>query len=302
MAHFFGIDIGGSNVKIGLVDSEKGLIEKIKYPTTEIRKGGDFIKNFSKTLEKEFKKFPEVNDIGIGVPGTISADGRSTLELPNLEDLSNTNFLDTLEKDHPGKSFYLENDAHAAALGEYYFGEEKMPEHYIFVTLGTGVGGAAIINHRIFKGGDGNPMEIGHMLAKNGKRLEETIGKAGLMKMINKYLKKNKGSSVIGKNMDIWDTKMLVSAAEEKDKVARKTFKKIGVYLGESLVSTVRLLDIKTIIVGGGISQSWEFVSKPMTKVLKKNLTPYYTDKLEIKKATLGNNAGILGAAALCFK
>lgn len=301
MTHFFGIDIGGSNVKIGLVESEKGLIDKSKYPTIQLRENGKFVENFSKVLKEKFADHPDVEEVGIGVPGTITRDGRSTLELPNLEDLDNTNLIDALELDHPGKKFYLENDAHAAALGEYYFGSEKLPVNYLFITLGTGIGGAAIIDRHVFKGGDGNPMEIGHILSKNGKQLEETIGKSGLMDMVNKYLKKNK-STEIGKNYNKWDTKLLVTAAEKKDKVAVKTFKKVGLYLGEALVSTIRLLDIKTVIVGGGISQSYDFVYKPMKKVLMKNLTPYYTDKIEIKKATLGNNAGILGAAALCFK
>ncbi|MBR9999996.1 MAG: ROK family protein [Cyclobacteriaceae bacterium] len=300
MSHFFGIDIGGSNIKIGLVDSEKGLVDKIKYPTIILRENGKFVENFSRTLKTEFERHPEVKETGIGIPGTISRDGRSTLELPNLEDLDNTDLVETLEADFPGKIFYLENDAHAAALGEYYFGSEKLPENYIFITLGTGVGGAAIINKKVFRGGDGNAMEIGHIMTHEGKELEHIIGKAGLTEMINDFLKSKK--SILGTNITSWDTKTLVSAAQEEDKVAIKIFKKIGLYLGEALVSTVRLFDIKTIIVGGGISQSYDFVYEPMKRVLMENLTPYYTRELDIKKATLGNNAGILGAAALCFK
>jgi glucokinase len=301
MAHFFGIDIGGSNIKIGLVDSEYGLLEKVKYPTKNLRKGDDFVKDFSEILITEFENHPEVEEIGIGVPGTITRDARSTLELPNLGDLGNTNLLATLESDHPGKHFYMDNDAHVAALGEYYFGKEKVPENYVFITLGTGVGGAAIIDHHIFRGGDGNPMEIGHIMSQGSKTLEQIIGKAGLHKMLNSMLKRNK-SDIIGKAVSTWDTKLLVSAAKENDKVALKIFKKIGILLGEALVSTIRILDIKTIIVGGGISQSYDYVIKPMKKVLMNKLTPYYTSQLEIKKATLANEAGIVGAASLCFK
>jgi glucokinase len=300
MALFFGVDIGGSNVKIGLVDSEKGLVDKIKYATITLSENGKFVENFCRTMRTEFERHPDVKETGIGVPGTISRDARSTLELPNLADLDNTSLVEALESDFPGKSFYLENDAHAAALGEYYFGDQQMPENYIFITLGTGVGGAAIIGKKVFRGGDGNAMEIGHIMTRKGKELEHVIGKAGLTEMINSYLKSKK--SVLGVSIASWDTKTLVAAAVEGDKVALKIFKKIGVYLGEALVSTVRLFDIKTIIVGGGISQSYDFVYDPMRKILLKNLTPYYTKELEIKRATLGNNAGILGAAALCFR
>jgi glucokinase len=301
MAHFFGIDIGGSNIKIGLVDSKYGLLEKVKYPTKELREKDDFVQGFSDVLKNEFENHPEVEEIGIGVPGTISRDARSTLELPNLGDLGNTNLLERLESNHPGKHFYMDNDAHVAALGEYYFGKEKVPENYIFITLGTGVGGAAIIDHHIFRGGDGNPMEIGHIMSQDGRTLETIIGKAGLKEMLNDMLKNNK-SDILGKKVTVWNTKQVLSAAKENDKVALKVFKRIGILLGEALVSTIRLLDIKTIIVGGGISQSYDFVIGPMEKVLMKNLTPYYTSRIEIKKATLANEAGIVGAAALCFK
>jgi glucokinase len=301
MAHFFGIDIGGSSIKIGLVDSENGLLEKVKYPTEDLRDDEDFVKNFSNVLHKEFENHPEVEEVGIGVPGTISRDGRSTLELVNLEDLGNADLLNRLESDHPGKHFHMDNDAHVAALGEYYFGKEKVPENHVFITLGTGVGGAAIIDHHIFRGGDGNPMELGHIMSQNGKTLETIIGKVGLHKMLNDMLKKN-NSDILGKEVAAWNTKLLVSAANENDKVALNIFEKIGILLGEALVSTIRLLDIKTIIVGGGISQSYSYVINPMEKVMMKNLTPYYTSKLEIKKATLANEAGIVGAASLCFK
>ena len=301
MAHFFGIDIGGSNIKIGLVDSKYGLLEKVKYPTKDLRKKDDFVQGFSDVLKNEFENHPEVEEIGIGVPGTISHDARSTLELPNLGDLGNTNLLDRLESNHPGKHFYLDNDAHVAALGEYYFGKEKVPENYVFITLGTGVGGAAIIDHHIFRGGDGNAMEIGHIMSQDGKTLETIIGKAGLREMVNDMLKNDK-SEILGKKVEVWNTKQVLSAANEDDKVALKVFKRIGVLLGEALVSTIRLLDIKTIIVGGGISQSYKYVIGPMEMVLMENLTPYYTKQLEIKKATLANEAGIVGAASLCFK
>ena len=302
MEYFFGIDIGGTNVKIGLVDSEKGLLDKIKYPSGDVSSNGKFINNFSTILGKEFEKHPEVRKVGIGVPGTISKDGRETLEIPNLQELSHTAVLDILEKDHPGKEFVIENDANAAALGEYYFGEEKLPENYIFITLGTGVGGAAIINKKVFKGGDGNSMEIGHILSKSGKELEAIIGKNGLLDLFNKIVKSSKSGSTSLKKMDEWNTKTLVKAADNKDKAAIKTFKKVGSLLGEAMVTTIRILDIKTVIVGGGLSASYDIVYKPMIKVMNKKLTPYYTQNLMVMKANLGNNAGILGAASLCFK
>ena len=199
----------------------------------------------------------------------------------------------------PGKEFFLENDANAAALGEYYFSGTKIPENYIFITLGTGVGSAAIIDHKIFIGGDGNGMELGHVLSNNGKELEVNIGKRGIVKRAKKLAKK-KNSKL--KNYDLNEPKQILKAAVRGDETAIKIWEEVGEYLGEALVAAIRLLDIKTILIGGGLAAGFDLIIGPMEKLLKETLTPYYVKDLLIKRAALGNNAGIIGAASLCFK
>lgn len=294
-----GIDVGGTNVKIGIVDRAGGMESKVKYATADLRESKDFVKGYLDILEKELDKHPEIMEVGMGIPGMISVDRSTCLEIAAIPALDGVPLKKHLNERFPGKTFYLENDAHVAALGEYYFSGTKIPESYLFVTLGTGIGSAAIINKKIFIGGDGNGMELGHILSKNGKELEENIGKRGLMKRAAKLISKKKSSL---RKYDEFDPKVIVKEALNGDKVSIKIFKEVGELLGEGLQPAIRLLDIKTILIGGGLSAGFDLIKDKLNETLEYNLTPYYTDKILIKKAELGNNAGIIGAASLCFK
>jgi len=299
MEKYMGIDVGGTNVKIGIVDREGGMESKVKYATADLQNSDDFVKGYLDILGAEFEKHPYIQEVGMGIPGTISVDRSKCLEIAAIPVLDGVELKKHLKDRFPDKEFYLENDANVAALGEYYFSDTKIPENYLFITLGTGVGSAAIINKKIFIGGDGNGMELGHILSKNGKELEENIGKRGIMKRAEKLKDKKKTSL---RKYDDFDPKVVVKEALNGDKVSIKIFREVGEYLGEGLQATIRLLDIKTILIGGGLSASFDLIIDKLRDTLEYNLTPYYTDNMLIKKAELGNNAGIIGAASLCFK
>ena len=294
-----GIDVGGTNIKIGIVDREGGMESKMKYATANLRESGDFVKGYLDILAGEFEKHPEIKEVGMGIPGTISVDRTRCMEVVSIPALDGVELKKHLKDRFPDKEFYLENDANVAALGEYYFSGTKIPENYLFVTLGTGIGSAAIINKKIFIGGDGNGMELGHILSRNGKELEENIGKRGIMKRAHKLIDKKKTTL---KNHTILSPKIIVNEALNGDKVSIKIFREVGELLGEGLVAAVRLLDIKTILIGGGLSAGFDIMKEKLNDTLEYNLTPYYTDDLVIKRAELGNDAGIIGAASLCFK
>ena len=294
-----GIDVGGTNVKIGIVDREGGMESKIKYSTAELRESDDFVNGYLDILATEFEKHPYIKEVGMGIPGTISADRSTCLEIAAIPMLDGVNLKGHMKERFPDKEFYIENDANVAALGEYYFSSDSIPENYLFITLGTGIGSAAIINKKIFIGGDGNGMELGHILSKNGKELEENIGKRGLMRRAEKLKDKKKTSL---RQYDEFEPKVIVKEALKGDKVSIKIFREVGEYLGEGLVAAIRLLDIKTILIGGGLSAGFDLLIDKLQDTLEYNLTPYYTNDIVIKKAELGNNAGIIGAASLCFK
>jgi glucokinase len=299
MKEYLGIDIGGTNVKMGVVDESGHIHDFHSFPTAEWRKSGKFIEKLSEAIKFRLTIHKDIQKIGIGIPGTVSKDRRTVLEVTAISEINGVNLADELQKSLPGISIMLENDASAAGLGELYFSKEKIEDDFLFVTLGTGVGGVAIIDRKIFLGGDGNSMELGHIVSRYGKRLEQNIGKQGMLNLAAMHYSNFKGKTILKEN-DLSTTKLIL-AAEQKDELALMAFNEIGEILGEGLVAAIRILDIKTVIIGGGLSATFEYIKGGMDSVLYQYLTPYYTNSLSVRKATLGNDAGILGAASLCF-
>lgn len=298
---YLGIDVGGTNVKMGIVDADTGNITNFySHETGSWRKSGRFVERLGDAIVLQLKENPHVKKVGIGVPGLISRDRNTLVEITAIPETNGIHIIPVLKERFPGYDFFLENDANAAALGEYYFGEEKLPEDYIFVTLGTGVGGAAIIDKLVFKGGGGNAMEPGHMPSENGKVLERIIGKNELLEMANEMRSNFNGTTQLPNDGSI-STTGLVAAATEGDELALQIFDKVGSLLGDGLVSMIRILDITTVLIGGGLSASYEFIIPAIHRQLNYWLTPYYVKTLDIRRATLANDAGLLGAASLCF-
>ncbi len=303
MKRFIGVDIGGTNTKIGIVTREGELIEKIKYPTADLFHGEGYIKNFSALLKEILDANPEIKKIGIGVPGLITKDRRSLLRLANIPSLSGENLLDQLESLLPGYEFALENDANAACLGELYFSEHDLPNTFLMVTLGTGIGGAAVIDGKLFLGGNGNGVEIGHMLADENSVYEDYISKRAMVAYVKKKLEKEKYQKSILADIDSNEltAKDIEAALKEKDNLAKKAYANFGKWLGKNLVSSMRVLDINTILLGGGVSKTFKYMEGPMMEEINAYLGEYYTKDLVIQKASLKNEAGIIGAASLNF-
>lgn len=300
MQKYLGIDVGGTNVKCGVITESGEILYQIKHHTPTLRQSKNLVSDFTAIVSDLLREYPEINHVGIGLPGTLNKARTHTMELPNIPELDHCPLKEHLQRAHPDKVFILENDANAAALGELYFSGQEMPEDFVFVTLGTGVGGAAIIDSQIFKGGDGNSMEIGHMVSEGGKLLEQIIGKNGILAMATEGVA-SLGSKTILSTMDPINTKAVLEAAGKKDPFALQIFQKVGQLLGDALVSMIRVLDVKKIYIGGGISATFPYLHPSMMESLHKHLTPYYLQELDVKPAVLGNHAGILGAASLCI-
>lgn len=297
---FLGVDVGGTNVKIGPVTSTGKLLGKEKQPTILLKKG-NFVQNMFDFVEEQLQAVPGCQHVGIGLPGLLSKDRRTALEFANLPELNNTPLVKLFEKRFSGVTVHLENDANAAALGEWHFGSEKLPEHFIFVTLGTGVGGAAVVDGKIFKGGFGNSMELGHMIVDDGQTLEQHIGKAGLVEHARHLISKDKVKTKLRDNREL-TAKLLEKAVFDDDEVAVRVFRRMGKYLGQGMASVIRVLDIHTIVVGGGVADTMPYMKEAMFKQLDNHLPSYYSETMDIRLASLKNNAGIIGAASLCFE
>ncbi|WP_194775821.1 ROK family protein [Pararhodonellum marinum] len=299
--HFLGVDVGGTHLKIGLVSREGEIIDFFKEDTQPLSKSPTgFNVGFVEVVGKYLSKFKQVQKVGIGLPGLISKDRTTTLEIPAIRSLDGFHLKGALLERYPGKSFFLENDASAAALGEFRFGKSKASPNFLFITMGTGIGSACVIDGEIFKGSRGNAMEMGHMLSRGNVTLEKLIGRDGILhildQMVNAY--PEKAEELLNQELG---THLMVDSAKSGNQVALLAFQEVGDILGEAIVSTMRILDVNEVYFGGGISAGLEFMMPSIDKTIRQYITPYYHKDLKLKKATLGNNAGTLGAAALCF-
>ncbi len=299
---YLGIDVGGTNVKMGIVDAQSGNITNFySHDTASWRESGHFVEQFADAIALQLYEHKELKKVGIGLPGMINRERTVPLEITAIPELNGVPLVETLNKRFPDVQFFLENDANAAALGEFYFADEKIDENYIFITLGKGVGGSAIINKKVFFGGDGNAMEPGHLPSRNNRVLERNIGKKELLDLANDRRQEYTGSTQLASDGSI-STTSLVAAAAVGDKLALQIWTEVGEMLGDGLVSLIRVLDIKQILIGGGLSASYDYILPAVQKQLDFWLTPYYQKGLSLKRATLGNDAGLLGAASLCFE
>jgi glucokinase len=299
--HFLGVDVGGTHLKIGLVSKQGEIISFDKIDTAPYRddpKG--FNVRFTEGMGNILKKYPQVKKVGIGLPGLISKDRTTTLEIPAIPGLNGFNLKGALKKMYPGISFYLENDAAAAAIGEYRYGKNNPPENFLFITMGTGIGSAFVLDGEIFKGARGNAMEMGHMLSRGNEGLERLIGRNGILKIMERFVQAYPRLAGDLENKEP-GTHLLVDTAQAGNEVSLMVFEEVGRILGEAIVSVIRVLDVTDVYFGGGISAGLEFMMPSLEKTVRQYLTPYYVKDLNLKKATLRNDAGTLGAAALCF-
>ena len=231
----------------------------------------------------------------------ISKDRQSTVEMANLVELNNLDLLPRLKKAYPRISFFLENDANAAALGELYFSETSVPDDFLFITLGTGVGSALVLDGKIFKGGNGNAMELGHTICSTGKSVEFEVGKAGIMRSAKEVMLEYKDSKLHKIAKGELDSKKIVKLALKGDEAAKTIFKNAGKIIGEGLINAIRIIDTDTVIMGGGVSKTFDLMEEAINEVLDEHLSDYYMENFQLRLATLGNEAGIIGAASLCF-
>jgi glucokinase len=290
-----GIDIGGTGVKFGLVSPNGEITEHKKLDTRVMVKEG-FAESLIKVIKEYVASHPGLKGVGIGFPGLLSVDRKKVIFLPNIPEVKDMPIVNLLKEKLGDITIKIENDAKCATMGEYYFGNNKGTDNFMLVALGTGVGSGAIINQQLFVGARGNGMEIGHMLGRDGKTLEQQIGLASIIAYAKEVLKDAKDTKLDKETVSMH---ALCDAAAKGDEYAKKVFSYVGTHLGEHMVSVIRVLDLDNILIGGGISAAFDFILPTMESVIQKNLPPYYTNSLKIKKASLNNDAGLLGAAGL---
>ncbi len=311
---YLGIDLGGINIAVGLVDKNGKIINKASVPTGRLRPAADIIDDMAKLCQKVVDeagyKIDDVNSIGIGSPGTPDVKEKCILYANNIVNFVDVYIEKELQKYFPAMPVYLENDANAAAFGEIYAGAASELKSAVIITIGTGIGGGVIIDNKIYAGFNHAASELGHMVINfEGDRC--TCGRYGcfetyasataLIKQTKEMMKKHPESKMheIAKTEDEVNGRTSFDAAKMGDEAACKVVEKYIEYLGVGVVNVINLFQPEAIVIGGGVSKEGEYLLRPIREYAKKYA---YTDKIpapKIIKAELGNDAGIIGAAML---
>ncbi len=308
MANYvFGVDIGGTTVKIGLFSTEGNLIEKWEI-TTRTDDGGAFIlSDIAKSIEDKLAEKSiskdDVSGVGMGVPGPVKEDG-TVIKCVNLG-WGIFNAADELSS-IIGLPVKVGNDANMAALGEYWQGGGKGYNSVIMVTLGTGVGGGIIINGKMLAGVNGAGGEIGHMtidldeqdVCNCGKKgcLEQYASATGIVRLANRALQTSDKPSKL-REVKYISAKEIFDAAKSGDNLALDLVEEHGRRLGYALANVAAVVDPEAFVIGGGVSKAGEILINA-TKKYYQEYAFHACRNTEFKLATLGNDAGMYGGAA----
>ena len=308
MKYCFGVDIGGTTVKLGLFTTEGEIVDKWEIKTRTENQGEAVLPDIAAALNEklEEKQIPkdEVEGIGVGVPAPVDSEGvvQNTANLGwgykevkrEMEELS-------------GMKAEIGNDANVAALGEMWLGAGKGRKNIIMVTLGTGVGGGIIIDGKPLVGAHGAGGEIGHLCVNyeetdhcgcgNTGCLEQYASATGIVRVANDILEESKEDSKM-RHVEKLSAKNVLDFYKEGDALAVKTMEKVGDILGSTLAVFACVTDPEAIVIGGGVSKAGQILIDGVAKYYREAAFIACKDT-PIVLASLGNDAGIYGAAKM---
>lgn len=315
MQYALGIDLGGTSIKTGVVDRDGKIIAQAEVPTEAAQGVNRVILNMAESARQAVAKaglsLAQIGGAGIGTPGICNVLEGEVVMAPNLG-WRNIPICDLLGKEL-GIPVTLENDANCAALGEQWCGAAKGAQHVVMVTIGTGVGGGLILGGRIYSGAKGWAGEIGHMPAVDDGPVcgcgqvgcLETVASAT---SIGRYAReaieagRAPGLAKRAAEMGKVDARLVIYAAREGDEVALSILQTVANHLGKVLGGLVSALNPEAIVIGGGGSAAGELLLEPLRAVIKTRALPDPAEYVKVRTATLGNDAGLIGAAGLVLR
>ncbi|MCB2360102.1 ROK family protein [Clostridium estertheticum] len=308
---YIGIDLGGTNIAIGIVDENGKIVHEESCETRSEREPQELIDDMIalvlKVLDEYHMQINEITAIGVGIPGLADKDG-NVIFCVNLG-WRNVPLRKMLE-DALHTPVYIDNDATVAALAEYESGSMQNCKSGLMLTLGTGIGGGIILNGEIYSGFNGVGSELGHTVigenfyncncGRNGC-LETFASSTAIIKYTKKLIMEMNEPTIIMENVegniDNLNAKIIFDCAKKGDKIAALAVDRLIKYLGIGIINIVNFIDPEIIVLGGGIAGAGQYLLDLITKEVVAN--KYYKD-LPIAKivlAQLGNKAGVIGAA-----
>ena len=307
-----GIDIGGTNIAAGLLDGTRKLVRKrsrpfpgANEPKQSVRVMAELITTL---LDEQGIGAGDVAGVGLAVPGSIDYKKNLVIDAYNLG-YHGFPLVDEVKAYFPELDVSIENDANAAALAEYYCGAFRGYGTGLLITLGTGVGGGLVLDHKLFVGGRQNGFEYGHMTLVYGGEpctcghrgcVEAYCSATALIREGRRAAASHPDSLIAvraGANASGIDAKLVIDCAKAGDPEARRIFDAYTSHLGAAVSSAVAVLDPEIIAFGGGVSNAGEFLLEPVRAYARQYA--FFKQHAKIVPAEMGNDAGIVGAALL---
>lgn len=310
-----GIDLGGTNIVAGVVDENYKIIGVGKEKTRAPRPAEEIVDDMAKTVFDAIKNagisIDDIDSMGIGSPGAIDSENGMVTYSNNLGFYKVP--LTRMMKERVGKDFYIGNDANAAAYGEYIAGAGKGTKNFVAVTLGTGVGGGVIINGEIYTGLCGVGGELGHtVIQMNGEICscgrngcwEAYASATALIRQTKQAMKRYPESemwNLCGGSLDNVSGITAFNAMRKGDYAGKMVVDRYIEYIAVGLSNMINIFQPEVICIGGGISREGDTLINPLKEIVAgENYGRNMKEKVVIKTADLGNDAGIIGAAYLC--
>jgi glucokinase len=311
-SYAIGVDLGGTNLKAGIVDSNGRIHHRLSVKTDQYAPpemiSEQIFKLIDDVINTSHLRMSDILGIGLGTPGLIDRKGETILFSPNLPQWRNIPIRRMIAKRFVVPSV-LENDANAAAWGEKWVGAGKFASSMVMITLGTGIGGGIIIENRLWRGFNNVAGEIGHMIIHmdgpkcncgNYGCIEAYASATAMVRRFKELLKDGASSSL--KDYEVITAKMINDAAFQGDKISLDIIRETGQYLGIALINIMHILNPAVIVLAGGMIGSGELLMAPIREIVKQKAFEASYEDTKIVFSELGNGAGIIGAAGCLLK
>lgn len=312
--YVIGVDLGGTFIKLAAFDSRGRVLGRRRVLTGSHENGEKILANLASVTADLCRELPDRKPlaVGVGVPGILDLDRGLLVKSPNLSRLEGSPLRDWLAE-VLSCPVILENDANAAAVGEKWLGAGRRLESFLFVTLGTGVGGGLILDGKLWKGVRGGAGEFGHLVVEpdgppcgcGGRGCLETYASAtGIARMAREAIGARRPSLIrelAGEQPDAIDPELVSYAAKHGDPVALEIYRQVGRYLGIAITDVVNLLDLHHFILGGGVSHALPLFAGSLRDELRSRTFGIAVEKIHIMQAECGEDAGLLGAGYLAL-
>ena len=308
--YVIGVDLGGTKISTAISTIEGNILANVVL-TTKSEEGeaavlGRIVQSIDEVIVGSSTSIDEIEAIGIGSPGPLDAKKGIIITTPNLP-FKNYNLVQPLKEKY-NIPVYLDNDANAAAIGEYMFGAGKGKNSIVYFTVSTGVGGGAVLDGKVYRGHTSNALEIGHTTVDpNGPRCN--CGNLGCLEAMSSGTAiAKKGKEAVSTNVetslkkhDTVTSYEVFKEAEAGDEVAKDIIDNALTYLGIGVANAIATFDPEMIIIGGGVSKAGDIVFDTVKKVVNKRCFKSMAESCEIVPAGLGSDAGVVGAVALAI-